>query len=178
MKSEKGVSLILLILVVLILAVVSVWGIKKIEKKVKEEQREDLATQMLSVQTLAKNIQHKHEMNAEQNALVGIKLDLNNNDTGYKVSEALKEELKKIEGADLYILTQEDMNNNKLSQIKINDTEFYIVDYNSGEVYYSLGTEGNYALKEVEVKKQNNEENATENEGIENEGVENEGTGN
>lgn len=171
MKSDKGVSLILLIFVVVILVIVASWGIKNIKQKLKKENLEDLSAQMLSVQALAKNVQHKHEMDAEANALIGVKLNLENNDTGYEVSDKLKEELAKIEGADLYILTQEDMNNNKLSQIKINNIEFYIVDYNSGEVYYSLGIDGQYALTKVEIKKENTETNVEEIEGAENEGT-------
>lgn len=177
MKSEKGVSLILLILIVGILVVVAFWGIKNIKEKVNKENRDGIEANMLSVQALAKNIQHKHEVNAEENPLIGLSLNLDNNETVYEVSGELKEELIKIENSRLYILTQDDLNNNGLSQIKIDNKEFYIVDYNSGDVYYSLGIEGKYSLTKVAPDENKIEEVAGENAEV-SEGAEDEGTGN
>lgn len=178
LKSERGASLILLIVIVVILAAVAFWGIKQIKNKVDEESIEDIKSHMLSIQALAKNIQNKHTVNETENALIGKILNIDNNDTGYEVSEQLKENLRKIENANLYIFTQEDINNNGLSQIKIDNKEFYIVDYNSGEVYYSEGIDGKYSLAEIDSKDDvPDEKNETENVEVV-EGAENEGTGN
>ena len=170
-KSEKGVSLILLILIVGILIAISFWGIKNIKEKVNKETRDEIEANMLSIQALAKNIRNKHEVNQEENALIGLKLDLENNETGYQISDELKQELKQIENSDIYILTQDDLNNNGLSQIKIDNKEFYVIDYNAGEVYYSLGIDGKYSLTKVEPEQENNIEKVEENEGAENEGT-------
>jgi len=51
---------------------------------------------MLSIQALTKNIQNKHVVNEEENALIGITVNLENNETEYKISEELKEELRII----------------------------------------------------------------------------------
>lgn len=177
MKSEKGIALILLIFIVAILAIITVIGARYITEKAEEEKIEDIRTHMLSIQALVKKVKNKHIIN-EENALLGVKLDLENNETGYEVTEDLKNELAQIEGADLYILTQDDVNNNGLKQIEINNTEFYVVDYNSEEVYYSLGIDGNYSLDVKEEKNVETEETQTENPEIKNEGAENEGTGN
>ena len=108
--------------------------------------------------------------------MIGIKLELENNTTGYEIQEELKNQLSQIEGADLYILTQEDINNNGLKQITVNNQEFYIVDYNTEKVYYSLGINGEYTL--TNETEENQAEGTEENTEQENEGAENEGTGN
>lgn len=177
-KSEKGVSLILLIIVVVILIVLAIFGIKYIKEKVETENIEDIKSYMLSIQALTKNIQNKHVVNEEENSLIGIAVNLENNETEYKISDELKEELTQIENSNLYIITQEDLDNNGLSKIKINNDEFYVVDYNSGEIYYSKGIDGKYSLKEIDPKDDVPQKNEEENvEVVEGEGAENEGTG-
>jgi len=179
-KSEKGVSLILLIIIVIILIALAIFGIKHIKAKVEIENIENIKSHMLSIQALTKNIQNKHVVNEEENALIGITVNLENNETEYKISEELKEELSKIENSNLYIITQEDVNNNGLSQIKIDTEEFYIVDYNAGEIYYSKGIDGKYSLKEIDPKDDVPQKNEAEEnvELVEGENTENEGTGN
>lgn len=174
MKSEKGVSLILLIIVVVILIVLAVFGLKNIKEKVETENIENIKSHMLSIQALTKNVQNKHIVNAEENALIGIAVNLENNETEYKISDELKEELVKIENSNLYIITQEDVNNNGLSQIKIDNEEFYVVDYNAGEVYYSKGIDGKHSLANIDPK----DDVPQKNEEVEGVGAENEGTGN
>ena len=175
MKSEKGIALILLIFIVVILAIITVIGVQYIMEKAEEEKIDDIRSHMLSIQALTKKVKNKHIINEEENALLGIKLDLENNETGYKVSEELKNELLQIEEAELYILTQEDINNNGLKQITVNNTEFYIVDYNTEEIYYSLGINGKHALSNE--TEENQKETVQENIEMKNEGAENEGTG-
>lgn len=157
MKSEKGIAFILLIFIVVILIVVAFFGVKTIKERAEKENIDNIKSHMLSIQALAKNTKNKHTVNETENVLIGLKLDLANNETGYEVSNELKAELEKIENSDLYIFTQDDVNNNGLSQIRINSTDFYIVDYNSNEVYYSLGINGKYSLISIEENEKEEE---------------------
>ena len=176
MKSEKGIALILLVLIAAILITISIIGVKYIFQKAEEEKIEDIKSHILSIEALVKKVKNKHVINETENPLIGVKLELENNTTGYEIQEELKNQLSQIEGADLYILTQEDINNNGLKQITVNNQEFYIVDYNTEKVYYSLGINGEYTL--TNETEENQAEGTEENTAQENEGAENEGTGN
>ena len=136
---------------------------KFLKKELDRESLADIESQMLQIQGAAKNIQNKHIVDEATNPLIGVQVNLENNETTYQISNELKERLSKVEDANLYILTQEDLNNNGLKQITVNDTEFYVVDYNSGEVFYSLGIDGKYALGDLEGEdKKSEEENEVE----------------
>lgn len=165
MKSEKGIAFIILIFLVVILIIAAFFGVKFIKERADKENIDNIKSHMLSIQALAKNVKNKNTVNAE-NPLLGIKLDLANNETEYQISEELKSELEKIENADLYIITQDDVNNNGLSQIKINNQEFYIVDYNAGEVYYSMGINGKYSLTSTEEPEETGELPTEEESGV------------
>ena len=179
MKSQKGVALIFLVFIVAILITIAIIGIKYVMEKAEEEKVEDIKSHILSIQALVKKVKNKNIIDEASNPLLGVKLDLGNNTTEYKISQELKDKLLQIEGANLYILTQEDINNNGLKQITVNNEEFYIVDYNSEEVYYSLGINGEYTLIDENNETQENEtEEVVENAEQENEGAEDEGTGN
>lgn len=167
MKSEKGIAFILLIFIVVILIIAAFLGIKFIKERADKENVDNIKSHMLSIQALAKNVKNKNTVN-EENALIGLKLELENNETGYEISDKLKEELEKIESADLYIFTQEEVNNNGLSKIEINNAEFYIVDYNANEVYYSLGINGNYSLTSIEEAEKEEKQEETQEESAEN----------
>ena len=132
---------------------------------------------MLAIQTVTTNIKNKHLVDKENNSLVGEKLDLKNvsnidkkedinenkigqgqseeieeiesNDKKYILSEELKTKLSNIENSELYILSQEDLESHGIKNTKVDNTSFFIVDYNTEEIYYSLGIEGTYSLSEL-----------------------------
>jgi len=54
-----------------------------------------------------------------------------------------------MEGAELYVLNQEELQAHGIKNVEITENKFYIIDYNSSEVYYSLGIEGKYKLSEI-----------------------------
>ncbi len=168
MKSEKGASLIILTIIAVALIIAIVWGAIYIKNKADEENVADIHAHVLSIRALTTNVSNKHMVD-ETVPLLGTKLDINNNETGYKVSDEFKNELSKIENSDLYIITQDDVNQNGLSQIRINEEEFYVVDYNSGKVYYSLGLEGSFVVEDQPEKKVEEDNNVVEN--AENEGA-------
>lgn len=149
MKQSKGIALIGLILVVVIILVVVLWGLKYAKGYLNNQQKEDTKATMLAIQTVITNVKNKHIVDEKENSLIGVKLDLENNETEYKITEDLKNVLSTMENAELYILNKEELNNLGVKNVEVNDTEFYIVDYNSEDIVYSLGVEGKYKLSDM-----------------------------
>ena len=149
MKEEKGIALITLIIILVVLGLIIFTGLKYAENYMKKQEIEDIKANMLAIQSVITHINNKKTVDEENNALVGTKLDLESNQTEYVITEELKKSLLEKEETELYILNEEELKNNGIKNVKVNETEFYIVDYNSGEVFYSLGVEGKYKLSEI-----------------------------
>lgn len=149
MHNQKGISLILLIIIVVVMGVVIFTGFQHVKEYIEKQKVEDIKATMLTIQGVITNIKNKHIVDEENNALVGIKIDLENNETEYKITEELKQHLLNLVEPELYILNQEELTNNGVKNVNINDTEFYVVDYNSEEIFYSLGVDGKYKLSEL-----------------------------
>lgn len=150
MKKEKGitlVSLIIAIVVMLILAVVSIhYGTQLID----ESKKEDIKTSMLLIKSKTKIIKEKKDF-GDVEELTGISLESN---TEYTVSEELQNKLNAVENSSLYILNSEHLSSMGITE-ETTAEEFFIVDYNNNEIYYSLGyKEGDntlYSLSELDV---------------------------
>lgn len=149
MKNEKGIALIGLVIVVLLTAVALFAGTNYLKEYVNNQKNEDIKANMLAIQTVITNVKNKHTVDETNNILVGTKLDLENNETGYTISDEFKNVLLSLENAELYILNTEELNNLGVKNIEINNTAFYVVDYNSEEILYSLGVNGVYKLSEM-----------------------------
>lgn len=148
MKSQKGIALVALVLVIVVIGIVVFIGFKYANNYIKNEEKEDIKTTMLTIQGKITNIQNKHIVD-ESNSLRGTKIDLENNQTEYNINEELKKSLLTIENPELYILNEDELNELGVKDIVINDTEFYVVEYNTKEVFYSLGVNGKYKLSEM-----------------------------
>lgn len=149
MKNEKGIALIGLIIVVMLTAVALFAGAKYIGEYLSNQKNEDIKANMLAIQTVITNVKNKHTVDETNNILVGTKLDLENNETEYTISDEFKNVLLSLENAELYILNTEELNNLGVKNIEVNNTAFYVVDYNSEEILYSLGVNGVYKLSEM-----------------------------
>ena len=149
MRNEKGIALIGLLLVVIIITIVIFFGMRYLKEYVNNQKNEDIKANMLAIQTVITNVKNKHTVDETNNILVGTKLDLENNETGYTISEEFKNVLLSLENAELYILNTEELNNLGVKNIEVNNTAFYVVDYNSEEILYSLGVNGVYKLSEM-----------------------------
>lgn len=149
MKSEKGIALIGLVILVMLTAVVLFAGTKYIKEYANNQKNEDIKANMLAIQTVITNVKNKHTVDETNNILIGVKLDLDNNETEYVISEDFKNTLLTIENANFYILNSDELNNLGVKNIEINNKAFYVVDYNSEEVLYSLGVNGIYKLSEM-----------------------------
>lgn len=148
MKSQRGIALVALILVIVVIGIVVFIGFKYANNYIKNEEKEDIKSTMLTIQGKITNIQNKHIVD-ESNSLRGTKIDLENNQTEYNINEELKKSLLTIENPELYILNEDELNELGVKDIVINDTEFYVVEYNTKEVFYSLGVNGKYKLSEM-----------------------------
>lgn len=148
MKSQRGIALVALILVIIVIGIVVFIGFKYANNYIENEEKEDIKTTMLTIQGKITNIQNKHIVD-ESNSLNGTKIDLENNQTEYNINEELKKSLLTIENPELYILNEDELNELGVKDIVINDTEFYVVEYNTKEVFYSLGVNGKYKLSEM-----------------------------
>ncbi len=148
MKSQKGIALVALVLVIVVIGIVVFIGFKYANNYIKNEEKEDIKSTMLTIQGKITNIQNKHIVD-ESNSLRGTKIDLENNQTEYNINEELKKSLLTIENPELYILNEDELNELGVKDIVINDTEFYVVEYNTKEVFYSLGVNGKYKLSEM-----------------------------
>ena len=149
MRNSKGVTLIVMVLAIVIIAIIIFVGLQHANNYIAQQRIEDIKAAMLSIQGVVTNINNKHTVDEQTNALIGSKLDLENNTTGYNITEELKNSLLSVENTNLYILSQEELNNHGIKDITINNNEFYVVDYNSGEIFYSLGINGKYKLSEM-----------------------------
>lgn len=149
MKSEKGIALIGLVILVMLTAVVLFAGTKYIKEYANNQKNEDIKANMLAIQTVITNVKNKHTVDETNNILIGVKLDLENNETEYVIPEDFKNTLLTIENANFYILNSDELNNLGIKNIEINNKAFYVVDYNSEEVLYSLGVNGIYKLSEM-----------------------------
>ena len=149
MKNEKGIALIGLVIVVLLTAVVLFAGTNYLKEYVNNQKNEDIKANMFAIQTVMTNVKNKHTVDETNNILVGTKLDLENNETEYTISDEFKNVLLSLENAELYILNTEELNNLGVKNIEVNNTAFYVVDYNSEEILYSLGVNGVYKLSEM-----------------------------
>jgi len=149
MKKENGITMIALLIIIVIVVIVIFSGLQYAQKYIENQEVEDIKANMLAIQSVVTHINNKHTVDEENNPFIGINLDLENNTTVYKITEEFKNILLSIENANLYILNQEELNNNGIKEITVNETEFYVVDYSSGEVFYSLGINGKYKLSDI-----------------------------
>ena len=149
MKKADGITIIALTIIVIVMTIVIVASLKYVKQYMEQQRIEDIKSSMLAIQSVSTNIKNKNTVDKENNSVVGTKLDLENNETEYQITEKLKNELSTEESTELYILNKEELNNLGVKNVEINNTEFYIVDYNSEEIYYSLGINGKYKLSDM-----------------------------
>ncbi len=150
MKKESGLTIIALVIIIVAVGIIIFAGLQYAKKYISKQEVEDTKATMLAIQTVITNIQNKHIVDEENNPLEGVNLNLEDNTTGYNISEKLKESMQTQENANLYILNKEELQKHGVNDVEINETKFFVVDYNSGEIFYSLGVDGKYKLSEIE----------------------------
>lgn len=118
----------------LILVTITIkFGTGQIEKA----KLEDLKSIMLIIKGKAKIIIDKEAFGETYNNEGMIKIT-DEAASKYNIPDRLKDSLKDLEQTDLYIWEQVAMDNNNID-VTITNTDFYIIDYSTKEIYYSLG---------------------------------------
>ena len=147
MKQEKGIALIALVIIIIGLGFIIFSGLEYVEKYAEKQKVEDIKSNMLAIQSVITHINNKHTVDEENNPFIGTKIELENNTTQYEITEELKSVLTNVE--NLYVLSQEELDSKGIKEVIVNNKEFYVVDYKSGEIFYSLGINGKYKLSEI-----------------------------
>ena len=148
-KSNKGITIIMLIVTIIIMLILAAVTIEFGAGEVERTKLEDLKTTMLLIKGRAKIVVDKENFGEDYDNTGMIKLI---DATGYNTSN-LQNKFDNIDMSNLYIWEQTAMDNNNI-QVTITKTDFFVIDYVTGEVYYSLGCiyEGNiyYSLTEIQ----------------------------
>lgn len=144
LKNEKGITIIALIITIILMLILVGVTVKVGTKEISKAKLEDIKTEMISIKTRAKIVKDKYDFKDIDN-LVGTKLS---EATDYNAGAIdIPDESKE----NCYIWTQEDLNSQELSSIKVDKDKFYVVYYGDDiEIYYSKGVDGKYSLTELQ----------------------------
>lgn len=161
-NKDRGItlaSLVITIIVLLIIAGISVYSGTDIIKRAKLE---ELKTNMLLIETKAKECVENANFklgkidnlgdDEKQNRINEVKKELK----GTEIDEADNIDIEKSEYNYYYKLTEDNLKDMGLSNIKLSDTDgLYIVKYDIKnakveEIYNTKGYEGKYSLTDIE----------------------------
>ena len=144
LKNEKGITIIALIITIILMLILVGVTVKVGTKEISKAKLEDIKTEMISIKTRAKIVKDKYNFKDIDN-LVGTKLS--------EATDYNTEAIGILDGnrENCYIWTQEDLNSQELSSIKVDKDKFYVVYYGDDiEIYYSKGVDGKYSLTELQ----------------------------
>lgn len=137
--SQRGITIIALIITIILMLILVTVTVQYSREAVDKTKLENIEIEMLLLQGKAKTIYEKYSFK-EIETLVGKKyLPTETENISYIIKDEIKQILDSNLDAEYYIWEQQDFIDNGLTQIEVDESKFYIVDYISGEVYYSLG---------------------------------------
>lgn len=125
---QEGKSLIKFIIIISILIGIIVWGIQVILGELENKNLETIHTDMLLIQAKAKIVFETYHVD-NNNGLQGLKIENNAELEKYGVTDK----------SNYYIWNREVLDNVGLKEIKLDENDFYIVNYDTEEVIYSKG---------------------------------------
>ena len=142
-SKNKGITIIALIITIILALILFAIVIEYGKGEIEKAKIEDIKTTMLLIQGRAKISIDKIEFETDYEE-EGV-IQLNSNLTlpeeatlQYNLS-SLTSVLNSLEDkSNLYIWEQQAMDNNGID-IEVTAEEFYVIDYNTQEIYYSLG---------------------------------------
>jgi Tfp pilus assembly major pilin PilA len=151
MEHQKGITLIGLVITIIIMLILTGVGIKIGYDAGEKTKIENIKLNMATLRTKAKIIADKNSYDSDTNKLVGVPIA---EQEGYIISEELEKILQEQESGQskykkCYIWEAEDFEEQGINTISINKTKFYIIDYDTCEVFYSIGHEGMYKLSDI-----------------------------
>ena len=154
-KSEKGVTLVVLVITVIILAILATVAIDEIGNIMEQVNLETVGTDLLIVQAKAKVIAEKAIFNNDESLLKGQKIsEITDNEqiNSLKTKGVISESETNYD--DYYMWNKQTIEELEIGITKMNDTEFFIVNYETEEVIYPQGykhTDGSTYYKLTEI---------------------------
>lgn len=148
--NNNGITIIALIITIIIMLILAGVTIQFGTGEVEKAKLEDIKTTMLLIKGRAQIVADKEDFGEAYDNTGMVNLT---DATGYDTSN-LQSIFNNLEDtSNLYIWEQTAMDNNSID-VEITNTDFFVVDYSTGEVYYSLGYtyEGNtyYTLTDMQ----------------------------
>lgn len=135
LKQTKGITIIALIVTIIIMLILATVSIEFGKGEVQKAKLEDMKTTMLLIKGRAQIVADKEEFGESYDNTGMVKLV---DASGYDLS-LLQPTLNELaDTSNLYIWEQTAMDNNNID-VEITTEDFFVIDYSTGEVYYSLG---------------------------------------
>ncbi len=141
---QTGKSLIKFIVIIAILMGIILWGIQIIVKEADKKELETIHTNMLQVQAKAKVVFEKYHVD-NANGLKGRKIENNSELESFGIND----------DGNYYVWDKEVLNDVGLIEIPLGENDFYIINYDSGEVLFSKGyqtKDGQIYFKLTDIK--------------------------
>lgn len=132
LRQTNGITIIALIITIIVMLILVTVGIEYGTQEVEKAKLEDLKTTMLLIKGRAQIVADKEAFGENYNNEGMIKV------TDEAASKYDMSNLQDLDQTNLYIWEQTAMDNNNID-VTITTTEFYVIDYNTKEIYYSLG---------------------------------------
>ena len=150
LQQTNGITIIALIITIIVMLILVTVTIEFGSGQIEKAKLEDLKTTMLLIKGRAQIVADKEDFGESYDSTGMVKL-ADASDYDLSLLEPTLNEL--ADTSNLYIWEQTAMDNNSID-VKITNTDFFVIDYSTGEVYYSLGYtyEGNtyYSLAQMQ----------------------------
>ena len=135
LKQTKGITIVALIITIIIMLILASVSIEFGRGEIQRAKLEDIKTTMLLIKGRAQIVADKEEFGESYDNTGMVKLA---DASGYDLS-LLQPTLNELaDTSNLYIWEQTAMDNNNID-VEITTEDFFVIDYLTGEVYYSLG---------------------------------------
>ncbi|MCL2342216.1 MAG: hypothetical protein FWC53_04170 [Firmicutes bacterium] len=160
MKGNRGITIVALIITIVLMLILAGVIITIGSNVINRSQFEDIKTNMLTIQGKALTIGEKNSFDPANNPLLGTQIDKQAyTANGYTLPNELINALKSKDSdaaAVYYIWGSTELNNQGLTAISLGSNAFYVVDYNSNDVFYSAGAgvdgQKYYSLADIKDK--------------------------
>lgn len=135
LKQTKGITIVALIITIIIMLILATVSIEYGKGEIQRAKLEDIKTTMLLIKGRAQIVADKESFGESYDNTGMVKLA---DASGYDLS-LLQPTLNELaDTSNLYIWEQTAMDNNNID-VEITTKDFFVIDYFTGEVYYSLG---------------------------------------
>ena len=143
MKSENGISYTKLLIIFAIIIVIGIIFGTYIMGIFRGNNLEDIKTDMLLIQTKVKVLKGDSDITGDASVLKGVKLSAPEQPA--EIQQFMNKGIIGQEEYDYYyVVNQEVLNEIGLSEIKLENGEYFIVNYNTYEVIYTEGYRDEY----------------------------------